>query len=90
MTKNQKGILTIAAVIAIVAAGYHFFHRSAKQYAKTIIAYGGSNGTVAELINMMQEEFLKAWAKALVKGKPDFSYNGESYNAKGGTKIIAK
>lgn len=88
MTKNTKSILTVLAVIGIVAAGYHFFHRTAKKYAAIIIEFGGSNTSQIELVNLNEEDFLKSWAKALMKQNKDFTYKGDVFSAIGGTKIV--
>lgn len=88
MTKHTKGVITVVAAIAIIAAGYHFFHRTAKKYAKIIIDFNGSSLPVTQLVNTHDEAFLKAWAKALTKDMKDFSYRGEIYNPKDGKKIV--
>jgi len=89
MNKHAKGIITVVAVLAVVAACYHFFNRNSTAYAKLIIKLNGTTASVAQLTAGLQEGFLKAWAKALAKGKQAFNYNGSEYNTTGGKKITA-
>jgi len=84
MSKNTKGILAVLAVSAVAMAIWHFTHQNAKAYAKTIVKMGGHR-SYATLITF-EEGFLKAWVKALIKGKTDFLYQDQTYNTQGGTK----
>jgi hypothetical protein len=86
MNKTTTGILTVIGIAAIVAAVYHFTNKGKKQYAKTIVKYGGGSNYVWLLT--ADEGYLKAWAKALVNSKSSFDYNGKTYNAIGGKTII--
>lgn len=86
MTKNTKGVITVMALLAVVAGAWYFSNNTKKAYAKKITKLGGHNN-YAVLIGF-DAGFLKAWAKALGKGKKDFVYNSENYNTAGGKKII--
>ena len=56
------------------------------KYARRIVADGNVSGGTATLINF-DEPFLKEWAKASKKGAPTFTYNGKTYNTKGGKAV---
>lgn len=86
ISKNTKGIITALAVAGIVFSVWHFTHRGLKAYAKGIVKNGG-HGSYATLLTF-DEEFLKLWYKALMKGNADFTYNNEQYASKGGKKIV--
>lgn len=87
MNKNVKGVLTVIGVVAVVLAVHHFTNRGKKAAAKQIIKLNGTTSSYASLLTM-DEGYVKAWAKALTKGKEDFTYNNETYRTQGGTKIV--
>jgi hypothetical protein len=87
MSKNGKTILTVIGVIAIAATIYHFSNQDRKTYARMIIKLNGTTGSYVWLL-MLDEGYLRAWAKALSKGKVTFSYNNNDYNSSGGKKIV--
>jgi hypothetical protein len=87
MNKNTKTVLTLVGVSLVVAAVFHFGNASKKRYAKVIIKLNGTSGSYATLLTM-DEGYLRAWAKALGKGKQNFSYAGETYSSSGGKKIV--
>lgn len=86
MTKNKTGIITVIAIAGIALAAWHLTHQNSKAYAKQIIKLGGADG-YSKLLTFDQD-FLKAWSKAISKGKGDFSYKNETYRTQGGTKIV--
>ena len=87
MNKQAKGAVTVVAVILIVAAIWHLTNRSKTTFAKAIVKLGGASNYPVLLT--FDEGLLKEWARALAKGKKEFSYNDARYNTVGGTKITS-
>jgi len=83
MSKNMKGIITVAVIIALAGAAYLFLHKTKKTYANAIVK-SGKHGNFA-FIMTFDEGFLKEWAKAVKNGSGTFRYNGKAYFTQGGT-----
>lgn len=86
-SKNVRGALVVLGVVVIVAGVYYFYSHNKRYYAKEIVNFGGSDSFVG--LMGFEEGYLKEWAKALVKAKQSFSYNGKTYNTQGGTAIVS-
>lgn len=85
MNNNVKGILAVVGVGAIVAGILYMTKNKKRHYAKVIVKLAGSSN-FADILTF-EEPFLKAWSIALSKGEKTFSYQGKSYNTKGGRAV---
>jgi hypothetical protein len=81
-SKNKKGLLVVLGVSAMVFAAWYMYSHTKRYYAKTIVKLGGNRNFAA--LMTFQEGYLKAWAKALIKAKTQFSFEGKDYNTAGG------
>lgn len=81
-TKNKKGLLVALGVCAMAFAAWYMYSHTKRAYATTIVKFGG-NRNFAGLMTL-DEPYLKAWSKALIKAKTQFTYEGKDYNTAGG------
>jgi hypothetical protein len=84
MNKNVKGLLSVLCVAAVAMGVWHFTNQNKKAYARAIIKLGGSDSFAGLII--LDEGYLKAWARALHKNQREFTYNNQTYNSQGGRK----
>lgn len=82
MNKNLKGLLAILLVGGVAYLAYTKLYNKKNRFAKMIIKSENASN-MATLITF-DEGFLKEWAKASRKQLPTFSYQGKTYNTKGG------
>lgn len=81
-TKNKKGFLVVLGVCAMVFSAWYMYSHTKRYYASIIVKFGG-NRNFAGLMTL-DEPYLKAWSKALIKAKTKFTYLGKDYNTAGG------
>ncbi len=84
--KHKQSALVILGVVAVVGSVWYFTTHNKRYYAQSIVKYGGTQGSIVELM-LMDTGYLKAWAKALNHNNVTFSYNGKNYNSTGGAAI---
>jgi hypothetical protein len=83
--KHKHGLLVVLLVGIVGYGGYYAYSNQKRILAKTIVKLGGASNLI-ELMNMDQK-YLQAWAKGLVRTKPQFVYNGAAYFTVGGKKV---
>jgi hypothetical protein len=85
MNKNTKGIIAVLAVAAVTVVAVRLLFKSKRAYASVIIKAGKAQNYV--MLLSFDENYLRAWAKAVKKGQDTFTVNGNSYNTTGGKKL---
>lgn len=82
MNKNVTGII----VVAVVGAGLYFAWRtmtSRKRDALTVL----SRGKELQTLLGFDKGYVKNWADAVKKKRPDFTFNGKKYSTETGKTI---
>lgn len=82
----KKNTLIAIGVYALVGYGAYQMFFSKRAYAKRIIAFGASTGTLDSLTKF-DLGYLREWAKSAKTNSPRFSYKSINYNTKGGKAI---
>ncbi len=84
MSSTTKGIITVVTVLAVGYAAYYFLLWDKKAFYAKKIEAAGKHGSASSLIQILGEDFLKQWYKAVKKGSDSFLYQGKTYNTQGG------
>jgi hypothetical protein len=83
MDANKKnGYIAVAVTVAVLGAAWYMYSHTKRFYAAKITRLGGSSGFA--VLMTFDQGYLKAWAKAIGKAKPTFTYDGNNYNTQGG------
>lgn len=82
MNKNVKGLIAVLVVGTIGYFTYMKAYGNKHKFAKAIIKAGNFSDMAS--LHTFGEGYLKEWAKASKNGLPTFSYQGKTYNSKGG------
>lgn len=82
---NKKTILWIGVYAAVAYGAYYMFFSKTK-YAKQIIQFGNSEGSL-DTLKSFDIGFLRSWANASKNNEKTFTYQGKSYNTKGGKAV---
>jgi predicted small secreted protein len=85
LLNKYKIYILIAIVIGSGLTYYFMFHNMSREKAIKIIKDSGKHSMADDTI--FGTEYLKAWAKAVVKENPSFIFEGKTYNTKGGTAL---
>lgn len=91
---NSKLNIIIGAVISIAVLGaiayfgrkFYLKNFTALGFAKRIKAAGGLPTSTPEQAATLDKPFLKAWAEGIENGDATFTYQGNVYDAKLGTR----
>lgn len=74
----KKTIFIILVLIIIAAFYYFYFYRINKKNAIKILLKANPERSESS-VSSFDEEFLIAWATAVRRESPDFTYNGKVY-----------
>ena len=89
--KNKTYIWISVAILGI--GGYFIYKNLLKKPTKTkqenidIIVNAGMSKNSNNLLNTFEEGYLSAWANAVEKAQPRFTYKMKNYNTKGGSSL---
>lgn len=84
MNKNTKGILTVLGVVVVAGIAISVLTKNKRAFA-TVIMKGGAASNYATLLTF-DEDYLRAWAKAVKRNQTSFEYKNETYLTQGGKK----
>ena len=85
MNKNVKGAITVIVVAAIAYGVYKIAFKSKIATARYLVKTG-KHENVATLM-LLDEAYLKEWAKAVKRGEETFDYKDKKYNTAGGKAV---
>lgn len=84
MNKNLKG----AIVVLLVGGLAYFYYKKANDpralVVKQLDADFGVDSQHGSFVYNADINYIKAWASAIKSGASTFTYNGKTYNTKGG------